>query len=171
MFDNFSKFDRQPEEGPQAEQANWQGWTPPWMGREEDGPRGPFGPGRGPGFGGPRGWGWRGPRGQFGPGFGFGFGFGGRHHGHHGPFGRGGWGIPDELLALRSEAAEIARLFAIASRGAFQNKERLTQLRGFLDRSRKELSDMIYESGSSSTQTETPTTGETPTGPSEVGQA
>ncbi|HEY6540374.1 MAG TPA: hypothetical protein VIZ18_05530 [Ktedonobacteraceae bacterium] len=180
MFDDFNKFDRQAGEGPQPEQTNWQGWTPPWMGREGDGPRGPFGPGRGPqfggprgpfgpgfGFGGPRGWGWRGPRGPFGPGFGFGW----RHHGHHGPFGPGQWGIPDELLALRSEAAEVARLFAIASRGAFENKERLTQLRGFLDRSRKELSDMIYESGSGSAQGETPTGGESASGSSEVGQA
>ena len=166
MFDHFNQ---QVGEGQQAEQANWEGWTPPWMGREGDGPRGPFGPGRGPGFGGPRGWGWRGPRGPFGPGFGFGFGW--RHHGHHGPHGPGWWGIPDELLALRSEAAEVARLFAIASRGAFENKERISQLRAFLDRSRKELSDMIYESGSSSAQGETPTSGESTTGSSEVGQA
>ena len=164
MFDNFNQ---QAGEGPQPEQANWQGWTPPWMGREGEGPRGPFGPGRGPGFGGPRGWGWRGPRGPFGPGFGFGW----RHHGHGGPFGPGGWGIPDELLALRSEAAEVARLFAIASRSAFENKERVSQLRAFLDRSRKELSDMIYESGPSSAQGETPSSGESASGSSEVGQA
>ena len=175
MLDNFDES----AEGPRPEQANWQGWTPPWMGREGDGPqgpRGPFGPGHGPGFfGGPRGWGWRGPRGPFGPGFGFGFGWG--HHGWHGkggPFGPGWWGIPDELLALRSEAAEVARLFAIASRGAFENKERVSQLRSFLERSRKELSDMIYESGSSSGSTgtggETPG-GESSSGSSEVGQA
>jgi hypothetical protein len=174
MFDKFSEFDRQAGEGPQPEQANWQGWTPPWMSGEGEGPRGPFGPrfggprgpfGPGFGFGGPRGWGWRGPRGPFGPGFGFGW----RHHGHGGPFGPGAWGIPDELLALRSEAAEVARLFAIASRGAFENKERLSQLRAFLDRSRKELSDMIYSSGSA--QGETPTGGESASGSSEVGQA
>jgi hypothetical protein len=172
MFDDANRQAAEGE-GPQPEQANWQGWTPPWMGREGDGPRGPqFGGPRGPfgpgfGFGGPRGWGWRGPRGPFGPGFGFGW----RHHGHHGPFGPGQWGIPDELLALRSEAAEVARLFAIASRGAFENKERLTQLRGFLDRSRKELSDMIYESGSGSASGETPSGGESASGSSEVGQA
>ena len=160
MFDNFN---RQAGEGPQPEQANWQGWTPPWMsgeGEGQQGPRGPFGPG----FGGPRGWGWRGPRGPFGPGFGGPRGFGWR--GQRGP---GWWGIPDELLALRSEAAEVARLFAIASRGAFENKERVTQLRAFLDRSRKELSDMIYNSSSS--KGETSTGGESTTGPSEVGQA
>ena len=121
------------------------------MSREGQGPRGPFGPGRG--FGGPRGW--QGPRGPFGHRHGFGgpFGHGWGHHGWQGPrgpFGPGGpgqhWGIPDELLALRAEAAEVARLFAIASRGAFENKERLSQLRALLDRSHKELSDMIYGS-------------------------
>lgn len=155
----FGDFNRQ--SGPEPEQANWQGWTPPWMAREGEGPRGPFGPGRG--FGGPRSWGWRGPRGPFGPGFG--------HHGGHGPrgpFGPGrAWGVPDELLALRSEAAEVARLFAIASRGAFENKERLAQLRSFLERSHKELSDMIYGSA----QGQTPAEGESPSGPSDVGQA
>ena len=162
----FGEFNRQSE--PSPEEANWEGWTPPWMSREGDGPRGPFGPGRG--FGGPRGWhgpfghrhGWghHGHHGQQGPRgpFGFGFGFGpGRH-----------WGIPDELLALRTEAAEVARLFAIASRGAFENKERLTQLRGFLDRSRKELSDMIY---GSSTQGQTTTEGQSASSPTDIGQA
>ena len=138
----FGEFNRQ--SGPSAEEANWEGWTPPWMSREGEGPRGPFGPGRG--FGGPRGpfghrhgWGqrgWQGPRGPFGHGF-----------GHGGPGGHGQhWGVPEELLALRAEAAEVARLFAIASRGAFENKERMAQLRSFLDRSHKELSDMIFGS-------------------------
>src|SRR3989440_843654 len=173
----FGEFNRPSE--PSPEEANWEGWTPPWMSGEGEGPRGPFGPGRGfggprgwhgprgpfghkHGFGGPRGWhgwghhGWHGPRGPFG--FGFGFGFGpGRH-----------WDIPDELLALRSEAAEVARLFAIASRGAFENKERLSQLRGFLDRSRKELSDMIY---GSSTQGQAAGEGQSASGSTDVGQA
>ena len=65
----FGDFNRQSGESPEPEQANWEGWTPPWMAREGEGPRGPFGPGRGFGFGGPRGWGWCGPRGPFGPGF------------------------------------------------------------------------------------------------------
>ena len=162
----FGEFNRQSE--PSPEEANWEGWTPPWMSGEGQGPRGPFGPGRG--FGGPHGWhgpfghrhGWghHGHHGQQGPRgpFGFGFGFGpGRH-----------WGIPDELLALRTEAAEVARLFAIASRGAFENKERLTQLRGFLDRSRKELSDMIY---GSSTQGQTTTEGQSASSSTDIGQA
>lgn len=166
----FGGFNRQPGNSP--EEANWEGWTPPWLSREGEGPRGPFGPGRG--FGGPRGW--RGPRGPFGRGFGgpgghFGPGFGWRHH--HGPFGHGfgpgqHWGIPDELLALRAEAAEVARLFAIASRGAFENKERLSQLRSFLDRSHKELTDMIYGSAQ---QGQAPGAGESASGPTDVGQA
>ena len=134
MFHNFSRsegFD------PEVQQANWEGWTPPWMQGEGPGPR------------------QRGPHGPFGRGFGF-FGFGpGR-----------GWGIPDELLALRVQAAEVARLFMIASRGAFENKERVAQLRTFLERAHKELSDMIYSASQS--QPATGTTGEgasTPTSP------
>jgi len=141
----FGQFNEQAGDAP--EQVNWEGWTPPWMAREgQQGPRGPFGPGRG--FGGPRGW--MGPRGPFGPGRGFGGHQGPFGHGH-GPFGHGfgpgrHWGAPEELLALRVEAAEVAQLFAIASRGAFENKERQAQLRSFLDRAHKELTDMIYGS-------------------------
>ncbi|HKV59376.1 MAG TPA: hypothetical protein VJO32_13880 [Ktedonobacteraceae bacterium] len=149
-------FNRQSGDSPEPEQVNWEGWTPPWMSREGQGPRGPFGPGRG--FGGPRGWGWRGP---FGPG----------HHGWQGPRGPFGpgrhWGIPDELLALRTEAAEVARLFAIASRGAFENKERVSQLRAFLERSHKELSDMIYGSSQGQPTSE----GESAGSSTDVGQA
>lgn len=147
MFADWNKHTE-----PEAQEAQWEGWTPPWM-HEGPGPRGPFGPGRG--FGGPRGgwgpWGggprhWHGPHGHFGP-------------GHH-------QGIPDELLALRSEAAEVARLFAIAGRGAFENKERVSQLHALLERTRQELSEMIY--GSSQSQTGT---GESASGSSDVGQA
>lgn len=165
----FGQFNRQ--SGASPEEANWEGWTPPWMSREGQGPRGPFGPGRG--FGGPRGG--QGPRGPFGHRHGFGGPFG--HFGHgwqgpRGPFGPGGpgqhWGIPDELLALRAEAAEVARLFAIASRGAFENKERLSQLRALLDRSHKELSDMIYGSAQ---QGQASGEGESASSSTDVGQA
>jgi len=71
------------------------------------------------------------------------------------------------MLALRAEAAEVARLFAIASRGAFENKERLAQLRSFLERSHKELSDMIYGSA----QGQATGQGESASGPSDIGQA
>ena len=165
----FGGFNRRPGDTP--EEANWEGWTPPWLSREGEGPRGPFGPGRG--FGGPRGW--RGPRGPFGRGFGgpgrfFGQGFG---WGHHGPFGRGfgpgqHWGVPDEFLALRAEAAEVARLFAIASRGAIENKERLSQLRALLDRTHKELSDMIFGSAQ---QGQATSEGGSASSPTDIGQA
>jgi len=123
----FGEFPGQAEDS--VREVHWEGWTPPWMGHEGHGPDGPE-----RGFGGPRhGWGhrgWHGPRGPFfGP---------GRHWGQ--------WGIPEELLALRVQAAEVARLFMIASRGAFNNKERLAQLRAFLDRSHKELAEIIYGS-------------------------
>ncbi len=75
--------------------------------------------GRGEEFAGPR-WG----RG-FGPGE------------HRGP------GRP-EMQALRGEAAEVARLFMIAGRKTFEKPEQLAQLRSIIERTRKELSDMIY---------------------------
>lgn len=159
------EFNRQ--SGASPEEANWRGWTPPWMAREGQGPRGPFGYGRG--FGGPRGpFGYgRGFGGPLGP-FGHRHGFGGPR-GHFGPgYGPGQhWSAPEELLALRAEAAEVARLFAIASRGAFENKDRQSQLRAFLDRSRKELSDMIYGSAQGQPTSE----GESTTGSTDIGQA
>jgi len=68
--------------------------------------------------------------------------------GHFGPRGHHArrWGAP-EIQALRSEAMEVARLFAIAGRMAFHNPEQVARLRAIIERSRKELSDMIYESG------------------------
>jgi hypothetical protein len=119
----FGRFGRR--YGPPWYRGDWEGWTPPWMERGWRGPRGPrfFG---GPGF--------------FGP-------------GPQGPGGYGWqWGSP-EFQALRSEAAEVARLFVIASRTAIDSRERLGQLRAFLDRSRKELSDMIYSTGQAQAQT------------------
>ena len=135
-----------------AQQVNWEGWTPPWMQGEGPGPRGGWGPQGHPGHEHGHhhhhhhGHGWGGRRGPFGRGFGF-FGFGPGM----------GWGIPDELLALRAQAAEVARLFMIASRGAFEDKERVAQLRAFLERSHKELSDMIY--GASQSQSTSANTG------------
>jgi len=87
-----------------------------------------------------------------------------RFLGPRGPFGQGGqwgqwgqWGSP-EFQALWSEAAEVGRLFAIASRSAFENRERLAQLRASLERTRKELTDMIYGAGESAEST--PDTGQ-----------
>jgi hypothetical protein len=118
---------------------DWEGWTPPWMQQEGGEPRffGPGGPRR-PRFFGPRGpWGFRGPGGPWG--------FGGPGGG---PWeqGRGWHGPSPEQQALRSTAGEVARLFMIASRSSVDNPARQAQLRDFLERSRKELSDLIYSS-------------------------
>jgi len=59
----------------------------------------------------------------------------------------GRWQQPTaEQQALRSTAAEVARLFVIAARAAHGNTEKQGQLRAFLERSRKELSEFIYGS-------------------------
>jgi len=70
---------------------------------------------------------------------------------------RGRWNAP-EMQALRSEAMEVARLFAIAGRTAINNPEQVTRLRGLLERTRKDLSDMIY--GTSPKQDQGPPTTE-----------
>jgi hypothetical protein len=57
----------------------------------------------------------------------------------------GHWQQPTpEQLALRSTAAEVARLFVIAARTSRGDAEKQSQLRAFLENSRKELSDFIY---------------------------
>ncbi len=62
---------------------------------------------------------------------------GGHRHGGH-------WQQPTpEQQVLRSTAIEVARLFGIAARTSFGNTEKQAQLRGFLERSRKELLDLI----------------------------
>src|SRR5579875_885971 len=53
-----------------------------------------------------------------------------------------------EMRALRSEAAEVGRLFAIAGRMSLQNTEKLARLRSIIERTRKELNDLIYGTGS-----------------------
>jgi hypothetical protein len=127
---------------------------PPWAGRgwyERDP--------RQEGWGGPQGGPW-GPREQGEQG-------GEHHHGHHHGHHRGGWrNITPEQQATFSTAAEVARLFAIASRSAFDNAEKQAQLRDYLERSRKELSDLIYGAGQT-----TPTEGAASEGSSNVEQA
>lgn len=66
------------------------------------------------------------------------------------------WNAP-ELQALRSEAMEVARLFTIAGRMSFDNPERTTHLRSIIERTRKDLSEMIYGS-----QQQPPQTGSSP---------
>lgn len=71
-----------------------------------------------------------------------------------------------ELQALKSEAMEVVRLLTIAGRMSFQDAGQLTRLRGIIERTRKDLTDMIYSAGSQppqgsvsspSVQTEGPT--------------
>ena len=49
-----------------------------------------------------------------------------------------------ELQALRGEAMEVARLFGIAGRMAFEDPEQLNRLRAVISSTRKELSEIIY---------------------------
>ena len=65
--------------------------------------------------------------------------------GHH-RFGGHWQQITPEQLALRSTAAEVARLFVIAARTSRGDAEKQNQLRAFLENSRKELSEFIYGS-------------------------
>jgi hypothetical protein len=77
------------------------------------------------------------------------------HQSHHG-YGSHWQETTPEQHALRSSAAEVARLFVIAARASHGDAEKQSQLRAFLDRSRKELSDFIYGTmqGSQKTNTE-----------------
>jgi DNA-binding PadR family transcriptional regulator len=61
-----------------------------------------------------------------------------------------------ELQALRSESMEVARLFAIAGRGAISDPEKLARLRAVIESTRKELTELIY--GDTSSTQETPGT-------------
>ena len=58
--------------------------------------------------------------------------------------GRRWWHEP-EAQALRAEATEVARLFAIATRKTFQDPQKLGQLREILSRTRHDLSALIYD--------------------------
>jgi hypothetical protein len=73
-------------------------------------------------------------------------------HGHQSHHRHGNqWQQPTpEQQALRSSAAEVARLFVIAARTSHGDAEKQSQLRAFLDRSRQELSDFIYGTGQDS---------------------
>ena len=65
------------------------------------------------------------------------------------------WEQRPEMRALRSEAGEVARLFAIAGRMSLQNPEQLAHLRSIIERTRKELTDLIYGTGSQQGQSST----------------
>jgi len=64
---------------------------------------------------------------------------------------RSGHRAAPEMQALRSEASELVRLFAIAGRVSLQDPERLARLRSIIEQTRKELTDMIYNNQSGQT--------------------
>lgn len=69
------------------------------------------------------------------------------------PWMRGRRGGPrPELQALRGEAMEVARLFAIAGRVAFENPEKLSRLRTVIASARKDLSEIIYGEASATSE-------------------
>ncbi len=82
-----------------------------------------------------------------------------RHHG----FGR--HRFSPELQALKSEAVEVMRLLTIAGRMSFQDPEQLGHLRGIIERTRKDLSDMIYAAKPQSGQATSTTDGQEGNGP------
>ncbi len=59
-------------------------------------------------------------------------------------FGPGSRKNEPEMQALRSESMEVARLFAIAGRSSFRDPEKLSRLRAIIERTRKDLSYLIY---------------------------
>jgi hypothetical protein len=77
------------------------------------------------------------------------------HRGHH-KFGGHRQQPTAEQFALRSTATEVARLFVIAARTSEGNAERQARLRDFLERSRKDLSDLIYGTSQHTQSTNNP---------------
>ncbi len=63
---------------------------------------------------------------------------------HKHGFGPGPRRNEPELQALREESMEVARLFAIAGRSSFRDPQKLGKLRVIIERTRKDLSDLIY---------------------------
>lgn len=70
-----------------------------------------------------------------------------------------------ELQALKSEAIEVMRLLTIAGRMSFQDPEQLGRLRGVIERTRKDLSDMIYTTKAQPGQATSTTSGQEESGP------
>ncbi|GHO99719.1 hypothetical protein KSF_097670 [Reticulibacter mediterranei] len=76
--------------------------------------------------------------------------------------GRRGFFNDPTIQALGSEAAEVARLFAIVARSSFDNPEQLARVRALLETTRQELKDLIYGANSSTTSEPKTDTGEAP---------
>lgn len=63
-------------------------------------------------------------------------------------------GARAEMKALRLEAMEVARLFAIAGRSAISDPTKLARLRTVIESTRKELTELIYGTGNTANQPE-----------------
>lgn len=70
--------------------------------------------------------------------------------------GGGGRGIRPELMALRGEAMEVARLFAIAGRMSFQDPQQIARLRTLIEHTRAELQAFIYTEKSPASASDQP---------------
>ncbi len=79
---------------------------------------------------------------------------------------RGGRRPFPEMQALRSEAAEVMRLFTIAGRMSLQDPQQLARLRSVIEHTRKELTDMIYGAGAQPGQPSPASPDQPTTGPS-----
>ncbi len=71
-----------------------------------------------------------------------------------------------EMQALKTEAAEVMRLFTIAGRMSLQDPAQLGRLRSIIEHTRKELTDMIYSAGSQPGQSSTASSDQSAAGPS-----
>ncbi len=71
-----------------------------------------------------------------------------------------------EMQALKTEAAEVMRLFTIAGRMSLQDPAQLGRLRSIIEHTRKELTDMIYSTGSQPGQSSTTSSDQSAAGPS-----
>ncbi len=74
------------------------------------------------------------------------FGWGGPHHGHGGPFGRQ---AQPELMALRREGMEVARLTMSAVMATGGDPEKLARLRAIIAGTRKSLEEFLGQAPSS----------------------
>src|SRR5215469_14082030 len=71
-----------------------------------------------------------------------------------------------EMQALKTEAAEVMRLFTIAGRMSLQDPAQLARLRSIIEQTRKELTDMIYSAGAQPGQSPSASSDQPATGPS-----
>jgi DNA-binding PadR family transcriptional regulator len=78
-------------------------------------------------------------------------------HGDHRGHGPGRFWNEPEIQAIRVEATEVARLFAIAGRSSFRDTQKLARLRAILEHTHKELTDFIYNDREQPTSDTPPT--------------